>query len=194
MRAEVDPSAHAAGDADAARDRCVMEDRCDRRVRGVSDLARRRGQRDERDRTALDRAVEQMLDALYAATEELDARLLVVAMFGDPFAGDDRDPEGGRSVPIRASFVSLRASGPVTDAQKRYLALEGMRAASDSLFAEMSLGLDLADAMSDLADRRDAGDQAAAAALKTVLEAADAARRARERTPVPDLGEKDRHR
>ncbi|HET6505598.1 MAG TPA: hypothetical protein VFG42_02300 [Baekduia sp.] len=159
----------------------------------MSDLARRRGLRDERDRTALDGAVEEMLDVLYAATEQLDVRVLVVAMFGDPFAGDDQDPEGGHSVPIRASFASLRASGPVTDPQKRYLALEGMRAASDSLFTEMSLGLDLADAMNALADRRDAGDQAAAAALKTVFEAARAARAAREGAPVPDVEEKDRH-
>jgi hypothetical protein len=115
-----------------------------------------------------------------AATDDLDVRLLVVAMFGDPFAGDDQNPDGGQSVPIRASFVSFRASSPVTDPQKRYLALEGMRVASDSLFTEMSLGLDLADAMDALADRRDAGDQVAASALTTVLEAADAARAARE--------------
>jgi len=157
-----------------------MGDDCDRRVRDVSDLGRRRAEREKHDRSALDGAVENMLDALYTATDELDVRVLVVAMFGDPFAGDDKDPEGGHSVPIRASFASLRGSGPLTDPQKRYLALEGIRAASPMMFTEMTLGLDLADAMTALGTRRDAGDAAADSALKTILAAADVARRARE--------------
>jgi hypothetical protein len=157
-----------------------MNDHCDRRVRDVSDIARRRAERVEPERADLDGAVDQMLDALYSESQELDVRLMVVAMFGDPFAGDDQDPEGGHSVSIRARFVTMKASSPLAEAQKRYLALEGIRAASDTMFTEMSLGLDLADAMTALAERRDAGDEAAAAALKTILEAAGAARRARE--------------
>jgi hypothetical protein len=86
-------------------------------------------------------------------------------MYGDPHAA----AEDGQSVPVEAQFVSLDRARPLTDAQRRYLALETTRAASDALYREMKLGLGLADFIEDLGEAGEAGDHEAKAQLDLIM-------------------------
>lgn len=93
-------------------------------------------------------------------------------------------------MPIRASFASLDAARPTTDAQKRYLALEGIRSASFGLFREINLGLALADALEDLAARAEAGDEEARKQHSIIL---DAVKREEADGAAADLQDPARH-
>jgi hypothetical protein len=105
------------------------------------DNGARLSDRERRDRALLDDALTAAIDALYARIgTELDVRVLVVAIYGDRYAGDNTHPEGGRSVPVHARFSRLDNERSIADAEKRYLSIDGVRAASTALFAEMRLG------------------------------------------------------
>jgi hypothetical protein len=92
-------------------------------------------------------------------------------MYGDPYAGAEDRPEEGHSVPVEAEFISLDRAKPLTDAQRRHLAIETMRAASEALFREMTLGVGLADFIEDLSAAAEAGDEEAGALFERIMTA-----------------------
>ncbi|HMJ36264.1 MAG TPA: hypothetical protein VK501_20350 [Baekduia sp.] len=121
-----------------------------------------RADRERRERQVLKDGLAAGLDALYEwIGRDQDVRIALVAMYGDPYAGEEDRPEAGRSVPVEAEFISLDGATPLTSAQRRHLAIETMRAASEGLYREMALGLRLADLIEDLATAAEAGDHEA---------------------------------
>jgi hypothetical protein len=125
----------------------------------VPRLSDRQADRERRDRDLLELGITASLDALAMTVgEDLDVQVLVVAAFGDPFAAEAEDPRRWVSVPIHARFASLRAQRTLTEAHRRYLALEGLRAVSPSLRDELAVALGLLDTLEDLQQRADGGD------------------------------------
>jgi hypothetical protein len=138
----------------------------------VTRFADLRADRDAREREILRNGLAAAVDAVYEWTRPgQDVRVVVVAMYGDPYAGDDERPEAGHSVPVEARFLSLDDARPLTDAQRRYLALETMRAASEPLFREMSLGLRLVDRLEQLSAAGNRGDAQAKTRYELIIAA-----------------------
>jgi hypothetical protein len=65
--------------------------------------------------------------------------------------------------------VSLDGERPLTEVQRRHLALETMRAASEELYKELTMGLGLADLLEDLAEAAEAGDSEADAQYSMII-------------------------
>jgi hypothetical protein len=135
----------------------------------VADLSARRAEQDRHERQVLTDGIDAAVDAFYQwAGEVRDVRLVVVAMYGDPYAGDVERPEDGRSVPVEARFFSLQDAEPLHEPQRRYLALETMRAASPDLFEHMHRGLTISNLIDDLSEAAEAGDQQAERVLSVI--------------------------
>jgi hypothetical protein len=131
-----------------------------------------RANRDRRDRQVLKEGLAAAVDAVYEWTgRDQDVRVAIVAMYGDPHAGAEDGPEGGRGVPVEAQFISLDGARPLTDVQRRHLALETMRSASEPLYREITMGLALADLLEDLAEATEDGDAEAAADYSMIMKA-----------------------
>jgi hypothetical protein len=128
--------------------------------------------RERREREDLRRGLVAAIDAIYEWTRpRQDVRVAVIAMYGDPYAGVEERTDPGRSVPVEAQFISLDQAKPLTDAQRRHLAIETVRAASEPLYREIRLGLSLADLIEDLAQAAEGGDAEAEARHKVLMDA-----------------------
>jgi hypothetical protein len=128
--------------------------------------------RERRQREDLQRGLVAAADAIYEWTRpRQDVRVAIIAMYGDPYGGDGDRPAAGRSVPVEAQFISLDEAKPLTAAQRRHLAIETVRAASEPLYREISLGLSLADLIEDLAQAAEAGDARAEARHAVLMDA-----------------------
>jgi hypothetical protein len=128
--------------------------------------------RERREREDLERGLVAAIDAIYEWTRpRQDVRVAVITMYGDPYAGVEERTDPGRSVPVEAQFISLDQAKPLTDAQRRHLAIETVRAASEPLYREISLGLSLAHLIEDLAQAAEGGDARAEARHAALMEA-----------------------
>jgi hypothetical protein len=131
-----------------------------------------RADRDRRDRQKLRDGLAAAVDAVYGWTgQDQDVRVALVAMYGDPYAGAAEGSGGGRGVPVEAQFISLDGARPLSDVQRRHLALETMRAASEELYRQITMGLELADVIEELAAAAEAGDPEAEAQYSTIMTA-----------------------
>jgi hypothetical protein len=138
----------------------------------VTRFADIKADRERREREDLQRGLVAAIDAIYEWTRpRQDVRVAVIAMYGDPYAGVDERTDPGRSVPVEAQFISLDQAKPLTDAQRRHLAIETVRAASEPLYREISLGLALADLIEDLAQAAESGDAKAEARHTALMDA-----------------------
>jgi hypothetical protein len=139
----------------------------------VAILSDRQAERVRCERALLDRGIRAALDTLFATVEQdLDVTVLVVAAYGDPFAGDPKKhPATWHSVPMHAHFASLRDKRPVSEEQRLYLALEGVRAVSPLLRDELSVAVAILDALEKLKARADSGDDEAARRHEDILSA-----------------------
>jgi hypothetical protein len=138
----------------------------------VAQFSVRRADRQRREHQVLKDGLAAAADALYEwVGRDQDVRVALVAMYGDPYAGAEDRPEEGHSVPVEAEFISLDRAKPLTDAQRRHLAIETMRAASEALFREMTLGVGLADFIEDLSAAGEAGDEEAGALFELIMSA-----------------------
>jgi hypothetical protein len=159
-------------------DRCQVSDEPE-----VAHLSVRQADRERRQRTLLDDGVAAALDTLFATVGTgLDVHVLVVATYGDPYAGDPQHPAGGQSVPLQARFASLRDGDPVTEQQRQYLALEGVRSVSPRLSNGLAVALAILDMLDELQTRADDGDQDAARRHEILLAAL-------ERDAAPSISE-----
>jgi hypothetical protein len=139
----------------------------DARVARFSDW---RELRERRNRQLLKDGLDAAVDAVYERTgRDQDVRVALVVMYGDPYAGAEEGSDGGRGVPVEARFVSLNGKRPLTGVQRRHLALETMRAASEELYKELTMGLGLADLLEDLAEAAEAGDADADAKYSMIM-------------------------
>jgi hypothetical protein len=157
----------------------------------VAQFSAWQAERERRERQILKTGLAAAVDALFEFVSDQDVRIALVAMYGDPYAAAEERPEDGQSVPVEAQFISLDHAHPLTDAQRRYLALETTRAASDALYREMKLGLGLADFIEDLGEAAEAGDQEAKAQLELIMgalerRAAEEAQALQQDEPAPD--------
>jgi hypothetical protein len=142
------------------------------RTAEVTRFADIRADRDRREREDLRRGLVAAADAIYEWTRpRQDVRVAIIAMYGDPYAGVEDRTDTGRSVPVEAQFISLDEAKPLTDRQRRHLAIETVRAASEPLYREIRLGLSLADLIQDLAHAAEAGDARAEARHKVLMDA-----------------------
>jgi hypothetical protein len=142
------------------------------RTAEVTRFADIKADRERREREDLQRGLVAATDAIYEWTRpRQDVRVAIIAMYGDPYGGAEDRADAGRSVPVEAQFISLDDAKPLTDAQRRHLAIETVRAASEPLFREISLGLSLADLIEDLAKAAEAGDAQAEARHSALMEA-----------------------
>jgi hypothetical protein len=142
------------------------------RTAEVTRFADIKADRERREREDLQRGLVAAIDAIYEWTRpRQDVRVAVITMYGDPYAGVDERTDPGRSVPVEAQFISLDQAKPLTDAQRRHLAIETVRAASDPLYREISLGLALADLIEDLAQAAESGDAQAEARHAALMDA-----------------------
>jgi hypothetical protein len=133
----------------------------------VAKLSDWKADRERRARQILKDGLTAAVDALFEWTgRDQDVRIALVAMYGDPYS-----VESDQSTPIEAQFICLDGASPLTDAQRRYLALETTRAASEGLFREMKLGLAISDLVEDLGTAAEDGDEGAEAALKVITDA-----------------------
>jgi hypothetical protein len=138
----------------------------------VADLAAHRSVQDRHERRVLTDAIDAAVETFYDwAGEGRDLRLAVVAMYGDPYAGDPAAPEAGRSVPAEARFFSLTDREPLGEHLRRHLALETMRIASPALFAHVDRGLSFSNFIDELSDAAGAGDADADELLSTIARA-----------------------
>ena len=142
------------------------------RTAEVTRFADIKADRERREREDLQRGLVAAIDAIYEWTRpRQDVRVAVITMYGDPYAGVDERTDPGRSVPVEAQFISLDQAKPLTDAQRRHLAIETVRAASEPLYREISLGLALADLIEDLAQAAESGDVQAEARHAVLMDA-----------------------
>jgi hypothetical protein len=142
----------------------VPEERRTSRDAAVAQIADLKADRERREREDLQRGLVAAIDAIYEWTRpSQDVRVAIIAMYGDPYAGAERLTDAGQSVPVAAQFISLDEAKPLTDAQRRYLAFETVRVASEPLYREMCLGLRLADLIEELAQAAESGDAQAEA-------------------------------
>jgi hypothetical protein len=142
------------------------------RTAEVTRFADIKADRERREREDLQRGLVAATDAIYEWTRpRQDVRVAIIAMYGDPYAGVEDRPDSGRSVPVEAQFICLDEAKPLTDAQRRHLAIETVRAASESLYREISLGLSLADLIEDLAQAAESGDARAEARHAALMDA-----------------------
>jgi hypothetical protein len=137
----------------------------------VAQLSAWQADRERKERQVLKAGLAAAVDALFEFVPEQDVRIALVAMYGDPYAGDEERPEDGRSVPVEAQFISLDRARRLTEAQRRYLALETVRVASEPLYREVKLGLGLADLIEELGEAAEAGDQEAKSQLELIMAA-----------------------
>ncbi|MCW3002053.1 MAG: hypothetical protein JWQ20_1351 [Conexibacter sp.] len=138
-------------------------------IADVADLCARRAEQDRHARLVLTDGIDAAVDAFYQwAGEGRDVRLVVVAMHGDPYAGDVERPDDGHSVPVEARFFCLNDAEPLDERQRRYLALETMRVASHDLFEHVHRGLTLSNAIDDLSEAAEMGDQQAERVLSEI--------------------------
>ena len=105
-------------------------------------------------------------------------------MYGDPTRASRIGPTPAASVPVEAQFISLDEAKPLTDRQRRHLAIETVRAASEPLYREIRLGLSLADLIEDLAQAAESGDARAEARHKVLMDALGGDRPAARRRAV----------
>jgi hypothetical protein len=139
--------------------------------------------RERREREDLQRGLVAAADAIYEWTRpRQDVRVAIIAMYGDPYGGVDDRTDTGRSVPVEAQFISLDEAKPLTDRQRRHLAIETVRAASEPLYREIRLGLSLADLIEDLAQAAARGDGKAEARHAVLMDALGGDRRAARET------------
>jgi hypothetical protein len=137
----------------------------------VTRFADIKADRERREREDLQRGL-AAADAIYEWTRpRQDVRVAIIAMYGDPYAGVEDRTDTGRSVPVEAQFISLDEAKPLTDRQRRHLAIETVRAASEPLYREIRLGLSLADLIHDLAQAAEAGDARAEARHRVLMDA-----------------------
>jgi hypothetical protein len=138
----------------------------------VTRFADVKADRERREREDLQRGLVAAIDAIYEWTRpRQDVRVAVIAMYGDPYAGVEDRTDAGRSVPVEAQFISLDEAKPLTERQRRHLAIETVRAASEPLYREIRLGLSLADLIEDLAQAAEKGDARAEARHKALMDA-----------------------
>jgi hypothetical protein len=71
-------------------------------------------------------------------------------------------------VPVEARFFCLNDAEPLDERQRRYLALETMRVASHDLFEHVHRGLTLSNAIDDLSEAAEMGDQQAERVLSEI--------------------------
>lgn len=143
-----------------------------RAVASVTRFSDWRADRDRRARQVLKDGLDAAVDAVYDWTgRDQDVRVALVAMYGDPHAGAVEGTDGGRGVPVEAQFISLDGARPLTDVQRRHLALETMRAASEELYRQITMGLDLADVIEELAAAAETGNAEAMAQYSTIMKA-----------------------
>jgi hypothetical protein len=135
----------------------------------VAQFSAWQAERERRERQVLKAGLAAAVDALFEFVPDQDVRIALVAMYGDPYAAAEERPEEGQSVPVEARFISVDRARPLTEAQRRYLALETTRAASEALYREMKLGLGLADLVEDLGEAAHAGDQEAKEQLELIM-------------------------
>jgi hypothetical protein len=152
----------------------------------VTQLADWQTDRERRERRILADGLAAAADALYdSVPQDQDVRIAIVAMYGDPDLAAQDPPEDHERAPVEARFISLDRARPLTDAQRRRLALETTRAASEPLFREMKLGLALADLLEDLAEAAEAGDDEAERRLAVIAAALNARDDERVAAPTP---------
>jgi hypothetical protein len=142
------------------------------RTTEVTRFADIKADRKRREREDLQRGLVAAADAIYEWTRpRQDVRVAIIAMYGDPYGGVDDRNDTGASVPVEAQFISLDEAKPLTDRQRRHLAIETVRAASEPLYREIRLGLSLADLIEDLAQAAEAGDARAEARHGVLMDA-----------------------
>jgi hypothetical protein len=145
----------------------------------VAQLAHWQSERERRERSMLRDGLSAAVDAFYERVpSDQDVRIAIVAMYGDcsvaakdPPVDDQREPDEAPLTSVEAEFHSLDRAKPLTAAQRRHLALETTRAASEPLFREMQLGVALANRIEQLAEAAAAGDEVAEAQFAVIMAA-----------------------
>jgi hypothetical protein len=162
----------------AASREASVSDRCHvSRPLEVARLSDRQADRERRERNLLEAGITTATDTLLAHLDRsyvgrgIDGQVLVVATYGDPFAGDPAHPQRGQSVPVYAHFASLRNDKPITDEQRRYLALESARAVSPHLRAGLVTALAVLEVLDALQARAGKGDEEARRRYRLILAA-----------------------